>query len=374
MVVGDWYTIGILVGLGTALGVAATAVARRALVGLVVAAVVAVAIGFVFGQWDEAVGGLAGAVCGALGSAPLVAGALRRGGTRGGTSILLGARRARRGRARVRSRGRLPRGGRGADPRSAPAPPLARHARGSAHARAGLRRGAETRRPGRDRRSHAVDVRERRRPRASLPRRARRVPPRRIDLPVAHAGLPLVDRDGRASRRAPHPSSRLVESRRAAHRRVRLVVRRGSRSRSRAFAARHDHRPEPASPLEGRRDGLRSARGRRPDDGGDQHHVLPRPHPPPADDPRRARRLRAQAVLLVLALRERPHRLADRRAQPRARLDRRLCRIGRPVARHPRRLRPARLLPARLRLRLARGRARTARTRRSRAATPRSPC
>ncbi len=87
---GSWYTIGIFVGLGTALGVAATAVARRALVGLVVAAVVAVALGFAFGQWDEAAGGLAGAVCGALGSAPLVAGALRRGGTRAGTSILLG--------------------------------------------------------------------------------------------------------------------------------------------------------------------------------------------------------------------------------------------------------------------------------------------
>jgi hypothetical protein len=88
--VGDWYTIGILVGVGTALGVAATAVLRRALLGLVVGAAAAVAVGFAFGQWDEAAGGLAGAACGALGSAPLVAGALRRGGTRGGTSILLG--------------------------------------------------------------------------------------------------------------------------------------------------------------------------------------------------------------------------------------------------------------------------------------------
>ena len=87
---GDWYTIGILVGVGTALGVAATAVLRRALLGLVVGAAAAVAVGFAFGQWDEAAGGLAGAACGALGSAPLVAGALRRGGTRGGTSILLG--------------------------------------------------------------------------------------------------------------------------------------------------------------------------------------------------------------------------------------------------------------------------------------------
>ena len=86
---GDWYTIGILVGLGAAIGVAATGALRRALVGLVVAVVVAVAIGFAFGQWDEAVGGLVGAVCGALGSAPLVSGTLRRGGTRGGTATLL---------------------------------------------------------------------------------------------------------------------------------------------------------------------------------------------------------------------------------------------------------------------------------------------
>jgi hypothetical protein len=88
-VVGDWYTIGILVGLGAAIGVAATGVLRRALVGAVVAIVIAVALGFGFGQWDEAVGGLAGAACGALGSAPIIGGALRRGGTRGGTAILL---------------------------------------------------------------------------------------------------------------------------------------------------------------------------------------------------------------------------------------------------------------------------------------------
>jgi hypothetical protein len=87
--VGDWYTIGILVGLGASMGVAATGVLRRALVGLVVAVAVAVAIGLVFGQWDEAIGGAVGAACGAIGSAPLVRGALRRGGTRGGTALLL---------------------------------------------------------------------------------------------------------------------------------------------------------------------------------------------------------------------------------------------------------------------------------------------
>jgi hypothetical protein len=87
--VGDWYTIGILAGLGAAIGVAATGALRRAVAGLVVAAVVSVVIGFAFGQWDEAAGGAVGAVCGAVGSAPLVGGALRRGGTRGGTATLL---------------------------------------------------------------------------------------------------------------------------------------------------------------------------------------------------------------------------------------------------------------------------------------------
>jgi hypothetical protein len=86
---GDWWTVGILVGIGAALGLAAAGVLRRAPLALVVAAAVAVALGFAFGQWDEAAGGLAGAACGALGSAPLVAGALRRGGTRGGTATLL---------------------------------------------------------------------------------------------------------------------------------------------------------------------------------------------------------------------------------------------------------------------------------------------
>ncbi|MGH3001964.1 MAG: hypothetical protein ACRDM1_04750 [Gaiellaceae bacterium] len=86
---GDWYTIGILVGLGAAIAIATTGVLRRLLPGLVLAAVVAVAIGFAFGQWDEAVGGLAGAIGGAFGTAPIVAGTLRRGGTRAGTATWL---------------------------------------------------------------------------------------------------------------------------------------------------------------------------------------------------------------------------------------------------------------------------------------------
>lgn len=89
LAMGDWYTIGILVGLGAAIGVAATGTLRHVIAGAVTAAAAAVAIGLVFWQWDEAVGGLVGACCGAFGSAPLVAGTLRRGGTRGGTAALL---------------------------------------------------------------------------------------------------------------------------------------------------------------------------------------------------------------------------------------------------------------------------------------------
>jgi uncharacterized transporter YbjL len=85
----DWYTIGILVGVGAALGLAASGALRRVLVALVLSAAIAVAVGLVFAQWDEAAGGAIGALCGSLGSSPLVAGALRRGGTRGGTALIL---------------------------------------------------------------------------------------------------------------------------------------------------------------------------------------------------------------------------------------------------------------------------------------------
>jgi hypothetical protein len=88
--VGTWYTIGLYAGLGTSLGVAATGGLRRWPLSLGVSAVVIVAAGLVFSHWAQAAGGGVGAVCGALGSAPLVAGTLRRGGTRGGTAALLG--------------------------------------------------------------------------------------------------------------------------------------------------------------------------------------------------------------------------------------------------------------------------------------------
>jgi hypothetical protein len=85
--VGDWYSIGILVGAGAAIGVAAVAILLRLVPALLVA--VSAALGFVIFGWPQAVGGAVGAACGALGAAPLATGSLRRGGTRGGTAILL---------------------------------------------------------------------------------------------------------------------------------------------------------------------------------------------------------------------------------------------------------------------------------------------
>jgi len=87
--VGAWYTIGIFAGLGTAIGVACTGALHRARIGVVLAAVVSIALAFAFSGWPQAVAGVAGAVCGTLGAAPLVSGTLRRGGTRGGTATLL---------------------------------------------------------------------------------------------------------------------------------------------------------------------------------------------------------------------------------------------------------------------------------------------
>lgn len=86
---GAWWGIGIVMGLGTSIGVAMTGSLRRVVPALVVTVAVALAIGFAFADWDEAVGGFVGALCGVLGTAPLVTGALRRGGTRGGTATLL---------------------------------------------------------------------------------------------------------------------------------------------------------------------------------------------------------------------------------------------------------------------------------------------
>jgi hypothetical protein len=87
---GDWYTIGVAAGLGVAVGILAAAVLPRRWAAPLLAAVVGIGIGLLVENWQEAVGGFVGGFLGGLGAVPVVRGALRRGGTRGGIAALVG--------------------------------------------------------------------------------------------------------------------------------------------------------------------------------------------------------------------------------------------------------------------------------------------
>ena len=91
---GDWYTIGLALGLGVACGVvlAALLAASRAgrIAAIVLAAVAGAGAGYLVEDWEElAAGAVAGPVAAAA-AVVFVAGALRRGGTRGGLAAILG--------------------------------------------------------------------------------------------------------------------------------------------------------------------------------------------------------------------------------------------------------------------------------------------
>jgi len=95
---GAWYWIGVSAGLGAGVGVLLAGLvgtARAALIGVGVAALVGgAAIGYGIdawqpGGWGDVAAGALGALLGAMGAALVVAGALRRGGTRGGTALLV---------------------------------------------------------------------------------------------------------------------------------------------------------------------------------------------------------------------------------------------------------------------------------------------
>jgi hypothetical protein len=97
--VGSWYWIGVSVGLGAAAGVLlAGFVGRTRAAGLAIviaAGGVGAALGFGIAHWEtggwiDRLGGILGGLAGAFGAVPVVAGALRRGGTRGGTAVLVG--------------------------------------------------------------------------------------------------------------------------------------------------------------------------------------------------------------------------------------------------------------------------------------------
>ncbi len=92
---GGWYWIGVSSGIGAGAGLALGALlpAGRKGVSAGVAAALGVGagvgIGLGLGEWPEAAGGGSGGLLGALASVPVVADAIRAGGTRGGTVLLV---------------------------------------------------------------------------------------------------------------------------------------------------------------------------------------------------------------------------------------------------------------------------------------------
>ena len=92
---GDWYTIGLALGLGTALGVLFAGLLSSTPLGRIAAIVLGGAagavVGFVIDDWTEIVAGAIGGVVGAAAAVVVVAGALRRGGTRGGLALIVAA-------------------------------------------------------------------------------------------------------------------------------------------------------------------------------------------------------------------------------------------------------------------------------------------
>jgi hypothetical protein len=98
--VGDWYVIGIALGVGVAFGVLAAALLAWLKVGWAASTVVAIAAGLVAGfitnrwigsDWVGPVAGVAGGLIGSLSGSVVVRGAIRRGGTPGGVAFLLGS-------------------------------------------------------------------------------------------------------------------------------------------------------------------------------------------------------------------------------------------------------------------------------------------
>jgi len=91
--VGDWYVIGVTVGVGVAAGILCAGVLVGLSYGWVTSAVGALAIGVVAGLlvhgWTGAGGGIVGAAVGTLSAGVVARGALRSGATIGGTAVIL---------------------------------------------------------------------------------------------------------------------------------------------------------------------------------------------------------------------------------------------------------------------------------------------
>lgn len=86
--VGAWYTIGLWLGVGAGAGVLLAGVLRA--YAPLVAAPAAFAAAWFLEDWKHAVAAAAGGAIGGFAAAQIVGGALRRGGTRGGTALLVG--------------------------------------------------------------------------------------------------------------------------------------------------------------------------------------------------------------------------------------------------------------------------------------------
>lgn len=95
---GAWYWIGVSLGLGAGAGVLLAGVVGAGRFALVTVGLAALAAGAALGYgvdawqpggWGDVAAGGVGGLVGGLGAAQVVAGALRRGGTRGGTATLL---------------------------------------------------------------------------------------------------------------------------------------------------------------------------------------------------------------------------------------------------------------------------------------------
>src|SRR6266511_216397 len=87
---GDWYWIGMLAGLGAALGVLFAGALAATRAGVVAAVALGVGAGLLAGLGIGGCGGAIGGLLGAAGATQLVQGTLRRGGTRGGTAVWIG--------------------------------------------------------------------------------------------------------------------------------------------------------------------------------------------------------------------------------------------------------------------------------------------
>src|SRR3954453_19600395 len=90
----EWYRIGLALGLGVGIGVIVAGIVAPTKAGLAGAAVIAGAagagIGLLLQNWDEALAGGVGGVLRARVAGLVARGSIARGGTRGGTAILMG--------------------------------------------------------------------------------------------------------------------------------------------------------------------------------------------------------------------------------------------------------------------------------------------